>query len=153
VVITIPAASDDVVRFFVAYSRFEFALKETSVFLTHDHDGTARPNWRAFSKHDALKDILVTLSDDPDVADLVSKPPMTQCTNGTNLDWRSDIEAPIRSVHNLLRATKTVRDNLFHGGKSGEDPRTDTLCRAALRVLMACLERHHDVRMAFEGKY
>jgi hypothetical protein len=60
---------------------------------------------------------------------------------------------PIKSLLTFFLAVNQVRDNLFHGGKHGEDPRDDVLCRAARVVLELCLERHHEVRKAFEYKY
>jgi hypothetical protein len=65
-----------------------------------------------------------------------------------------------KNTQQLLEAVCMVRNNLFHGGKSGDpdadysDPhRNEKLIAESQWVLGLALERHNDVRFAFEGRY
>jgi hypothetical protein len=65
-----------------------------------------------------------------------------------------------KNTQQLLEAICMVRNNLFHGGKSGDpdadysDPRRNqNLIAESQWVLGLALERHDDVRFAFEGRY
>jgi hypothetical protein len=151
--IEIPQASPDKIRLFIAYSRFEFALKEAR-FLTRDGNGLVRANWKMFAKLSCLNDVLDVAAANSDVQEMLAKPPKLQVMkDGMYWDWEDRWTRPIADLNTFFNAVKQVCDNLFHGGKAGEDPRDDLLCRAAWHVLELCLERHHEVRMAFEGKY
>lgn len=148
-----PKSSEDKTRLFVGYSRFEFALKETG-YLARDKDGVARANWARFAKEDCLGDVMQEALQNPDARELAAEPPETQVTDDCkSWRWEPRMEKPVTTLFMFLVAAKGVRDNLFHGGKHGEDPRDDKLCRAAWHVLELCLKRHHEVRNAFEGKY
>jgi hypothetical protein len=150
--IAIPEASQDKLRMFVAYSRFEFALKECG-FLRAGNDGIAHADWKRFAKAADLADVLKEAANDADVRAMIANPPQVQIVRGKFLAWEEKIAKPIKAVLPLLLAVKAIRDNLFHGGKHGEDPRDDALCRAALVVMSLCLDRYHEVRNVFEGKY
>lgn len=145
----IPPAKRDL---FAAYARFEFALKEAG-FLVGKEGEKASPNWHLFSTSNSLANLLDDLAQDADVAALIAKPPRQQVIHNKALDWVDAIPAPITSARDLLLATKAVRDNLFHGGKQGEDPRDEMLCRAAIKILLATLDRHPEVKARFNGEY
>lgn len=148
-----PTASEDKVRLFIAYSRFEFSLKENG-YIRPDKDGIAHADWRAFAKEEALRDIFEEAKKDIDVRELIAKPPMTQITsNSQTWHWEERLPKPAPNLLALFLSVKTIRDNLFHGGKQGENPRDDQLCKAAWHVLQLCLDRHHAVRAMFEYKY
>lgn len=151
--IEVPKASGDKLRLFVAYSRFEFALKEAG-YLARDDNGIARADWPRFAREKCLTDVMHVASKNPDVREMIARPPQSPITDdGKSWRWKECIEKPITSLLPFFLAVKQVRNNLFHGGKSGEDPRDDLLCRAAWSVLELCLKRHHAVRSAFEYRY
>ena len=147
-----PEASNDKVAMFVTYSRFEFALKEAGFVGGADGD-IASANWSKFARRKEFGDVLQAVSGDQDVADLIADPPKVQLRRGNSFEWASQFDSPITSVDQLFLAVKAVRDNLFHGGKAGENKRDDSLCRAGVVVIHACLNRHQRVRDAFEYKY
>lgn len=150
--VEIPLASNEKMKLFVAYSRFEFSLKESD-FLCGKEGDIPHANWQKFAKEEEISNILETLRGDDDVASLIRDPPQTQIVAGGHLGWHQKIKTPINSTAELLKCVKIVRDNLFHGGKSGENPRDDTLCRAATKTIETCLERHVDVKARFLGEY
>lgn len=137
---------------FAAYSRFEFALKEYG-FLRANKDGIAHADWKDFSEQIDPEGIVERAAKDADVREMIANPPRVQIVRDKHLDWEERIPAPITKLDELLWAVKSVRNNLFHGGKRGDDPRDNSLCRASLIVLSLCLERHDGVRNIFEGKY
>lgn len=148
----LPEVSTDKRDLFAAYARFEHSLKETG-FLRGKDGERANADWLRFSREKELSDIFAHLSDDADVSALINDPPNVQIIDGGTVRWQETLDRPISSSHNLLISVKTVRDNLFHGGKSGENTRDDALCRAAIKVLFACLDRRADVKSMFDGEY
>jgi hypothetical protein len=146
------------VKFFWTFSRMEFALKETGCL---PKDGKACADWGAFAKRlDKLSestffDEVVTSG----MADtLVLKPPKAQYSRNGALSFES--MSPPRNTQQLLEAVSRVRNNLFHGGKSGEIDsdsvdlhRNDSLIDEAQWVLEQALLRDYDVLDAFEGRY
>lgn len=148
----LPEVSTDKRDLFAAYARFEHSLKEIG-FLHGNDGGRAKPDWLKFSREKELAHIFDDLSEDSDVADLISDPPCVQMVRNGAVSWDQILTIPISSSYDLFRSVKIIRDNLFHGGKSGENPRDDALCRAATKVLFACLERRADVKAMFNGEY
>ena len=102
--------------FFYWFSRFEFCLKENG-YLRHDEPGSnAEPGWDKFvEKHAAA------YTPSPAAKELLAAPPERQIViaNG-ELDWRAVGTADCKSdLAKIVRLVKTVRNNLFHGGKHG----------------------------------
>lgn len=99
--------------FFYSFSRFEFALKENGR-VTAGYRDVAQADWNGFIREfegpyklcDAAQELL---SDPPDVQ---------RVKNGTAWEWCpltfSDGQSELSKV---VLAVKTVRNNLFHGGK------------------------------------
>ena len=54
----VPEASPDKIRLFIAYSRFEFALKECG-YVTKT-PGIAYADWHRFARQASLRDVLKT---------------------------------------------------------------------------------------------
>lgn len=124
--IKMPKASSAKSDLFVAYARFEFALKEAG-FLNGKDGERAVPNWTQFIAEEPIADLVRELSDDIDVATLIAEPPSQQIIRGGTLGWAKQLPTPISSSRDLLIAVKVIRDNLFHGGKSGESQRDDAV--------------------------
>lgn len=137
--------------FFIAYSRFECAMKKSSF----RNKTKAEANWRQFIEDSGVVDFLTkahTDSSDPELQAAVAyhfdKPAKKQVVNNSNeLDFN---DAPLLAEENIgrrvLQSVKNVRDNLFHGAKSivgGEDSsaevcRDSDLLRHGLVILQKC---------------
>ena len=148
--IRIPSTSADKVALFAIFSRFEFALKEQG-FITGDEGQTAWPDWHRFEAEPALAGLPRALAGDADVRVLLDNPPMKQIVHAGSPTWMQTFHQPLDTVHELLSAARAVRNTLFHGGKPGDEARDDVLCRAAKKVLLACLTRHAALRKSFNG--
>lgn len=101
--------------FFFWFSRFESALKEANWLVSHDTDAPAQPGWMDFTAEheDAYQ---------PSQAakDLIAANPLKQIVGDAGLDF-TDVTFKAGDSQ-LLRVTillRTVRNNLFHGGKKG----------------------------------
>ena len=72
---------------------------------------------------------------------------------GSLLGW--DEVKPVENCQELFGALRRVRNNLFHGGKSGDvdHDRNDELIENSVHILIEALKCHADVRLRFEGKY
>jgi hypothetical protein len=110
---------DLVVRFFVFFSRFEYALKRAG-FVKSGRNDEAEPQWDAFAESIRGK-LSKTANRKFQMARayLLSHPPKKQrYTAAANLHW---VDNPMRASESdeqyLLRLVRDVRNNLFHGGK------------------------------------
>ncbi len=107
--------------FFYKFSRFEFALKEEQDFRKANDKNLTHYAWNAFiNKHKNAYEISETGKF------LLDKKPKKQiCDENGNLNWETqsfekmDLEAVVRNI-------KTVRNNLFHGGKHDRGLWSDT---------------------------
>ena len=107
-----------VYRFFITFSRFEFALKESLIYA-HQQGNYVEPNWDVFTnaiegnfnpaKTKELKDAVDYI--------LQHSPKKQYLENGLIL-WRDRVFA--KNVSDLKRLNNHIRDirnNLFHGSK------------------------------------
>ncbi|MFG0547059.1 hypothetical protein ACF8FG_17845 [Pseudomonas sp. YQ_6] len=141
-------------EFFYWFSRFEFCLKENGYLKSEKAGDRAEPGWGAFVGAFAQKYELCAIA-----CELLAAPPDRQVVGANkSLDWRplrfdscgSDLEKVVLSV-------KTVRNNLFHGGKHGaagwDDPqRTHSLITLSYKVLENLVELA-DFRADYERRY
>ncbi len=84
---------------------------------------------------------------------ILSNPPSKQILNGSTLAWEG--KAAPKNIQDFIGAVRRVRNNLVHGGKSG-DPDADRnaiLVSEAIEVLLEALRSHDDLRVMFEGKW
>lgn len=123
-------------EFFYWFSRFEFALKENS-YLKGKADGRrAEPDWNGFIQ-DWQESYVIT----PEAESLLASPPEIQIVTREGLAWKPvSLEGCHSDLDKVVRLIKTVRNNLFHGGKHGnsgwDDPdRTAKLLSASKAVL------------------
>ena len=124
-------------NFFYWFSRFEYALKENR-YLKNDKAGSkAEPNWEKFIKKYQGKYVL----DDYGKRLLELNPLRQVVTDNKDLAWRQvgmgHCKTDMCKVVTLL---KTVRNNLFHGGKheaeGWDDPvRSQELLSVSIDVL------------------
>jgi len=139
-------------KFFVVFSRFEYALKRAKYCKNSE---AAMPDWekfalacRALNPEDTLrlKEVGRYLLDSPPEkqiysANLLSFAPI-YFTDGTHV------------AEKLIRYVKTVRNNLFHGGKYPEKPvaeisRNPKLLNSSIDTLVFFLETNEKLRELF----
>jgi hypothetical protein len=123
--------------FFFWFSRFEAALKENGYLKREQPGAVAEPGWKKFvsqweSQYQASAN----------AANLIALAPERQIVGaGMSLTWDATPVPPAASqLQTVVLMLKTVRNNLFHGGKHGsanwDDPaRTGELLQAARPIL------------------
>lgn len=102
--------------FFFSFSRFEFALKENGYLKSHKAGVSAEPGWDKFTKRMHAK-----YSPSPEAIALLAAKPEQQIVGAHNdLQWKAvDLTNCHSELDKVVRLLKTVRNNLFHGGKHG----------------------------------
>ena len=143
---------DDAVLFFRIMMRLEYALKElgfasqTGTFL--------RVDWIRYANEMLGADFLQEIVDDNSLTVLLREPPSRQILlDDAKLSW--DKADPIETTRDLLQAVWRVRNNLYHGGKSGhpDDDRNDVLIADSITVISKILHRDQELHDEFAGRY
>lgn len=123
-------------EFFFWFSRFEFALKENGYLNSLVDGAKAEPGWDNFVDHWHPTYVLSV-----EARRLLTSPPDRQIVLIRQLKWRPVGLADCTSnLARVVRLVKTVRNNLFHGGKHGgagwDDPkRTEGLLKDSIAIL------------------
>jgi len=140
-------------RFFVAFSRFEFALKQTTFAFACRDDDSVCANWRRFCDtklegHFQIDQQEASVREA--IAYLQERPTRRQVWRNGSLGF-DVIEQGARSdVRHLVELVKAIRNNLFHGGKYPFDPvRDNGLLQCGLTLLTAWLDYDPQVKQAF----
>jgi hypothetical protein len=153
-----------VLDFFVSFSRFEYALKRSGFVkgAGPSRPPGATPAWDTFGR---AIDAHLSEYGEPTYAQakafLLASPPQKQVfVPPNNLAWKPNEQDDSESeTQYLLRLVRTVRNNLFHGGKFPADSgglidsgalRNAKLLNAALVILTACRSIHEKVRNYYE---
>lgn len=104
--------------FFYWFSRFEFALKENRFLNRHGAGDNAEPGWNAFVEKYAH-----TFEHTNETKKLFELNPKKQkIGENSGLQWHHVGLADCKSdLCKVVRLLKTIRNNLFHGGKHGAD--------------------------------
>ena len=141
--------------FFLAFSRFEYALKRVGYINTRN--GNVSANWQRFASVNRRR---FDLNRDPELLAaydyLISRPPKKQASVQGVLSWRDS--APIGKTPVLCWLVQTVavvRNNLFHGGKFPwpvDTSRNSILIRHSLVLLDAFVELDKRVKHYFTGR-
>ena len=122
--------------FFYWFSRFEFALKECGYLKSHEFGAPAEPDWREFAKKHQHDYRLTAAANE-----LIAANPLRQVVDSAGLGFAPvGLDDRPSDLERVTRLARTVRNNLFHGGKHGEktwdDPdRMRTLLPLVIRVL------------------
>jgi len=143
-------------EFFVFFSRFEYALKRDSRYLKPGN-GDAQADWDRFAREQNsafLQDASTTLQTAVDY--YVAHPPRKQLRSNGQMGWSDPLDwngTDLKFIW-LLRAVRTVRNNLFHGGKFPQLPVEESsrdldLITNGLVLLDGALELDHEVRDVF----
>ena len=140
------------VELFAVVARFEFALKEWG-YCRARRDGSVEPTWLAYADTRLDQAFFDDLAQRGLCPTLLEHPPSRQVLNGNTLGWE-DCPVPT-TARELLESVHRVRNNLFHGGKSGTPDRDrDTpLVAEAIAVLREVISHDGDLRMSFDGNY
>lgn len=143
------------VEFSAVFARMEYALK-TGGFAV-GNESKVDPNWDLFAN--TVNDDFLAIADAEVAAArdyLLQHPPKKQVLKNGQLTFADQvIDAKQRPTQQVLLTVRTIRNNLFHGGKhmpdgEREQGRNERLVRSALCVLMVCSVLHPGVQMSFE---
>jgi len=153
-------------KFFLTFSRFEYALKNTDYCTRHPEvqrpNGLllmprAEPDWDRFAT--SLRDLFDrNKSEELREASryLSEEPPNRQILVEGRPAWETPVRGPAPSeIEFLLLMVRCVRNNLFHGGKHNLDvhettQRTEKLLVSCLEVLRACLALAPQQQQAYD---
>jgi hypothetical protein len=104
--------------FFYWFSRFEFALKENAYLRDPTIGVSAEPGWGDF-----VAEWHAGYVPSKAAQELMRAPPQRQIVaENKRVAWKSvGIEDCRSDLEIVVRLLKTVRNNLFHGGKHGSD--------------------------------
>ena len=123
-------------EFFFWFSRFEFALKENGYLNSLVDGAKAEPGWDSFVDRWHPTYVL-----SQEAHSLLTSPPDRQIVLSRQLEWRPvGLVDCASDLARVVRLVKTVRNNLFHGGKHGgagwDDPkRTEGLLEDSIAIL------------------
>jgi len=152
-------------NFFLTFSRFEYALKSSRFFkkpnrnrYNPDKPHVAEPDWESF-ENSILRVFSWERSEKLKQACefLLHSPPDKQVIIQDDTDWAIDWRTPVQQSHEtdikfILKMVRSVRNNLFHGGKynTEDTARTERLLRSSILVLGECLISAEEVRQHFD---
>jgi hypothetical protein len=141
--------------FFIAFSRFEYALIAARFFRERDN-GSLEPDWNCFTGHlernvGELGDVVAAgqglMANTPKRLELVGGVP----------DFAPVVRAGQSDIRFIIQSLKRARNNLFHGGKYLTAPqpvgRNQTVIADCLRVLDELLKLPcaQQVSQAYDG--
>lgn len=143
-------------EFLAVFARMEYALKATRFVV--GNGGSVSASWDRFA-NEADEDFHAEVN--KDLADAVdylwNHPPRKQILAEDGWVKFTDFEFDTaqRKLQQVLLMVRTVRNNLFHGGKhlpggEAEPGRNEALVRSSLVVLRVCAQLVPDVRESYE---
>ncbi len=149
-------------EFFLTFSRFEYALKASGLFVRHpqtdpSRPAAAEPDWDSFAA--SLRDVFKLDRTDSlrrACEYILESPPWKQVIIDGAVAWETPVRPANESeVEFLLRMVRCVRNNLVHGGKHNievheDTERTESLLRSSLAILRECLALAPRVKQAFD---
>jgi hypothetical protein len=130
-------------EFLATFARFEFALKK--VGYAQGDDSKVSPDWDSFAKDVAQLDRAALAPVLNACEYLQQHPPKKQVLQHGVLHWGARQGTSGSAIGDVLLSVRTVRNNVFHGGKFPDgmitDPlRDEQLIRDCLSVLKGLLE-------------
>jgi hypothetical protein len=134
---------DLTLEFLAIFTRFEFALKKAG--YAQGDDSKVSPDWDSFAKDLARLDAAVLALVLNACQYLQQHPPKKQVLQNGALHWATRQGTSGSVIGDVLLSVRTVRNNVFHGGKFSDgvitDPlRDEQLIRDCLAVLKGLLE-------------
>jgi len=145
----LPQRGDELLRLF---TRFEYALKDGG-FGKAGRKNAIEADWDRFASKELGAPFFAAVKAKRLGPTLMNNPPSRQILQGSTLGW--DVVAAPANVTELMAAVRRVRNNLVHGGKSGDpdSDRNDNLVAEAIEVLLEALRSHPDIRAIFERRW
>ncbi len=130
-------------EFLATFARFEFALKKAG-YVKGD-DSRVSPDWDSFAGDVAKLDAALLAPALNACPYLQQHPPKKQILQNGQLRWTDRQGISGSAIGNVLLSIRTVRNNVFHGGKFPDGPvaeplRDEQLIRDCLAVLEALLQ-------------
>ena len=102
-------------EFFYWFSRFEYALKENGYLKKGPYDA-ATPDWEKFRDQYAQQ---FQLSEE--AKSILDAPPQRQVYKNMSCAWEeTNLNREQTELGKIILILKTIRNNLFHGGKSSQ---------------------------------
>lgn len=144
-------------EFLATFARFEFALKKAG--YAQGDDTKVLPDWDSFARDVAKLDAAVLAPVLHACRYLQEHPPKKQILQNGSLQWVARQGTSGSAIGDVLLSVRTVRNNLFHGGKFPDGMITDPVrneqliqdCLAALQGLLD-LPLPKDVSNIFKEK-
>jgi len=151
--INIEEFKKEILKFFVTFSRLEYALKANGFF--YECGGNVYPDWKEFAKK--IKDELDTSSDtslQEAIKFILENRPKKQVVRSGKLDWKDIPENQGSKIENLFGYIRRIRNNLFHGEKFTKKlpekfDRDLSLVKNALLILRKTVEFDKGISEAF----
>ncbi|MEJ1359658.1 MAG: hypothetical protein RPU64_04020 [Candidatus Sedimenticola sp. (ex Thyasira tokunagai)] len=140
---------------FAVFSRMEYALKATA--YASENGGKVTASWDRFANE--IDDAFGQVADDEFIAAvdyILTYPPRKQVRNDGVLTFESQvIDVNQTRAQQTLLMVRTVRNNLFHGGKhlpNGEEEtgRNSQLVDYSLKILKYCIRLNDRVMQFYE---
>lgn len=144
-------------EFLATFARFEFALKKAG--YAQGDDSKVSPDWDSFARDVAKLDAAVLAPVLDACQYLQQHPPKKQVLQNGALHWVARQGTSGSAIGDVLLNVRTVRNNVFHGGKFPDGMITDPVrdeqlihdCLAALQGLLE-LPLPKDVANIFKDK-
>ncbi len=151
-------------RFFVIFSRFEYAMKRCRCFKRSKVEGESRraePDWDALAIRTSICGRLQNAGNES-VAEayayLINNPPKTEIVVGSSIDFVPTLQSDDHTdERHVLSLVQKVRNNLFHGGKFQSGPvldftdrvRNGKLIASSIVILEHCLSTDAELSKEF----
>ncbi|MCP5078503.1 MAG: hypothetical protein GY951_10680 [Psychromonas sp.] len=138
-----------------SFSRAEYALKSAEYAIGNENK--VDPAWDRYANE--IHDDFINIKEKPivDAASyLLNNPPRKQVLEGNKVKFvNQTVDHKQKSTQQILRMVRTVRNNLFHGGKylldgEQEPGRNQELVASSLTVLKACISLKVEVNASYE---
>jgi hypothetical protein len=159
---TLPLDPADSLKFTLlrTFARFEYALKASGTYLLSAGGEQAAPNWKTFKADlKAAPDLVTRIKAEcgTEWTYLAEHPPHHQKVVEGRLTFVLDKRMSEGSVLSTIECCKTIRNNLFHGGKEYPSPdavsveRDKQLISAAIKVIDAMGRTHEALKGYYVG--
>jgi len=140
--------------FFFSFSRFEFALKEARYLKSEEPNAAAEADWARYTRAFEAQYVLSAQGQA-----LIEAQPQKQIVGANgDLVFRPLTLSPLASdLEKVTRLAKTVRNNLFHGGKHGaagwDDPKRTMFLLEAAKAVLDDLADQTGLQAGYTGRY
>ncbi len=135
-------------NFLAIFSRIEYSLKAT-IKYADDRRTKVDPAWDRFANQ--INENFLRIEDEElkgAIDYLKNNPPQKQILSESKLVFKNqEIDTSQKLTQQILLMVRTVRNNLFHGGKYHEniEDRDELLIKHSLKVLSECIKLDQDV--------